>query len=390
MSGQRDQGLSPRGATHGIGFQDMPPEIRQKIWKEATPPTVLTFFADSNPASADRGDAWDISQVNAESRATVQHTHFWRVNYETSQLRQSIQINPIHVVVFIKEGRLPPHLGDGDGRVPLQKIASIFRSLNMVRSIDYTMVPLGKLKIDGFDNIREYTILSEFTEDVWIGGCQMYEPQVVGVDPGFIWYRNFTQDPDALDQAARYFERKGIPGDTGIKWPSENFGALFQATNLRGWRLLEEWIAWRTSRAERVETEHGIAGSDYSPTYGFPDSLLPRIGHMGYSMNGTSVGGNWAGFRYFTDTMRVEFTPLAFADIEGVLRASRKARGVLPELAMHIWVIRPGEEGIAPNESYHAWEVVRPYSETEHERDGQIRRLWQLARDVCDLPNNLG
>ncbi|KAH7017210.1 hypothetical protein EDB80DRAFT_873938 [Ilyonectria destructans] len=389
MSGQRDQGLSPEGATRRIGFQDLPAEMREQIWKAATPPTVHTFFADNTPGDVHRGDALDISQVNADSRNTIRYTHHWLINYETetSQLRRSIQVNPIHDVVLIKEGRLPPHLGDG--RVPLQKIASVFQHIAMIRPIDYTTEPLGELKIHGFDNIREYTILSENTEDVWIDGCQMLEPQVVGVDRGFQWYRNCTQDPDSLDQAARYFEQKGIPGDTGIKWPLENLYALFQATNMRGWSLRDEWSAWRDSYAA------GLIGPEIdedgnASSIAFSTSLLPRIGHMGYSMNETSVGGNWAGFRYFTDTMRVEFTPLAFADIEGLLRASRKARGVLPELAVHIWVVRPGEEGIVPNESYHSWEVVKPYSETEEERDGQIRRLWQLTRDACDAPNNLG
>ncbi|KAH6996017.1 hypothetical protein BKA56DRAFT_609294 [Ilyonectria sp. MPI-CAGE-AT-0026] len=386
MSGQPDQGLSPGGAPRRIGFNDLPPEMRQHIWKAGAPATIHTFFVDKIPQDVQRGDALDISQVNAESRISVQKDGCWLVDYDNGQSRQSVQINLIHDVVFIEDGMPPLGLGDDDGSGRLQKIASVIGHLKMTRDIDYTTEPLGELEIFGFNNIREYTVLSEHSERLWIDGCQMLEPQVVGVDRGFRWYGNCTQDPDSLDQAARYFEQKGIPGDTGIKWPLENVYPLYQATNMRGWTLHEEVTQWRRNfDAGLIEPRFD---EDRNPLGGaLTLSDMPRIGHMGYSMNETSVGGNWAGFRYFTDTMRVEFTPLAFADIEGLLTASWEARRTLPELVAHIWVVRPGEEGIVPNESYHAWEEVKPYSETEDERDGQIRRLWQLTRDACQWPS---
>lgn len=101
---------------------------------------------------------------------------------------------------------------------------------------------------------------------------------------------------------------------------------------------------------------------------------------MGYSKNATSVGGHWAGFRYFVDTKRVEFTPLAFHDVKHQLEMGVNSRGVLPEVAVRVWVIRPGEESTAPDESYHGWEPVKEYSHREGKRTERIRALWQLTR----------
>lgn len=120
--------------------------------------------------------------------------------------------------------------------------------------------------------------------------------------------------------------------------------------------------------------EHG-----HSPSH-MLEWFIYRIGLMGYSKNATSVGGHWAGFRYFVDTHRVEFTPLAYHDVKDQLEMRVDSHGVLPEVAVRVWVIRPGEKSTAPDESYHGWERVKEYRVGEGRRMQKIRSLWQLTR----------
>lgn len=88
------------------------------------------------------------------------------------------------------------------------------------------------------------------------------------------------------------------------------------------------------------------------------------------------------------DTKLVEFTPLAFHDVKHHLEMGVNTRGVLPEAAVRVWVIRPGEESTVPDESYHGWEPVKRYSHGESMRTRRIRALWQLTRATFNQRQN--
>jgi hypothetical protein len=105
---------------------------------------------------------------------------------------------------------------------------------------------------------------------------------------------------------------------------------------------------------------------------------------MGYHVGPTSIGGNWAGFRYYTDTKAVEFSPLSYLDVSKYLRMGLERRDYFPDAVIRVWVIRPGQQDTSPDRFYHNWQRVAEYSDDETTQSMKIRRLWQLVSYTFD------
>ncbi|KAH7017172.1 hypothetical protein EDB80DRAFT_873901 [Ilyonectria destructans] len=411
-----------RGST-GTTLLGLPLEIQLRIMQEAAPPTIVSFINYRDNARALRGTAYRMGQIHTQLNDVAKLTHSCIL---TNWTFQTLQMNPITDTFLYRRLRFPyidikyprsdnanlndtnadgmiafpvrpitalpfpttptipsvrikaisdPGKGDADQpapeypELPFWKVACVIRDtgecmLNRFR--DHVTMPLPKLQLGRFRHLREYTMMAETTDGSWlIPGCQMYEPQVVAKrDDGntYSWIEEFSPQPHPrIVEAEEYFTQKGIPGDTGLSWPlDENVNRAATMLAIR---------SWSTGNQPPVSTLGDI---------------MPRIGLMGYSANATSIGGQWAGFRYYMDTERVEFTPLAYHEVLQFLEAGTKSQGVLPDMVVRVWVIRPGEEGIAPDESYHGWEEVQSYSETEDDRTCKIRGLWQMARTMFE------
>ncbi|KAH8677115.1 hypothetical protein BGZ61DRAFT_552546 [Ilyonectria robusta] len=334
MDYQHDKsGPSPDAGSSGFRFRDLPYDIRHQIWLEAMPPTTIQLMCDGGNKQPLRGDARDISHVNREARAIALATHpLWL----RDSLLSWVRMDPVHDTLLTSFLRLPPF---PHRRSPLRKVVSTFKwphLYNFHWERFRMRSKIGWFQLYNHPYLHEYTMLCEKAYPIlWIPGCQMHDPQPIR--------------------------------DTGVKWPTNGPGDMNRYAN----RLA---IIRRDQFAAEFAREHG-----HSPSH-MLDWFIYRIGLMGYSKNATSVGGHWAGFRFFVDTKRVEFTPLAYHDVKDHLEMGVDSQGVLPEVAVRVWVIRPGQKSTAPDESYHGWERVKEYSAGEGRRTQKIRALWQLTR----------
>lgn len=145
--------------------------------------------------------------------------------------------------------------------------------------------------------------------------------------------------------AARYFEAKGIQADTGITWEFPT--SVFRAHH-----------ANIVSEPEDLHPHVGEYGAFIQ------HNDLPFIGLHGYSRGTRSLGGKWAGFRYHTETKKVQFSPLAWHEVEPIIdqlgdapSAGQSLPNGHPQFIARVWMIREGDE--LKDEPHHCWMDVK-------------------------------
>ncbi|KAI8667564.1 hypothetical protein NCS56_00893500 [Fusarium sp. Ph1] len=112
----------------------------------------------------------------------------------------------------------------------------------------------------------------------------------------------------------------------------------------------------------------------------------PYIGFYGYSRGTYSLRGNWPGFRYFTDTGEVEFSPLSFSEISFATdRQDTSERepvgGRDAQLVSRVWIIRPGRPA-PPVELHHCWIKVKKWEMGDPDWVWQVETTWKMVRGM--------
>ncbi|KAM0191691.1 hypothetical protein ACHAPA_008287 [Fusarium lateritium] len=154
------------------------------------------------------------------------------------------------------------------------------------------------------------------------------------------------------EAAAEYFASRGISADTGEKWIST--------------------------------FAYDMGGSRYDNTS--PPSGT-RIGFYGFSSGTMSLGGKWAGFRHFTETNEVYFSPLAWSEVQHFVhrwyapdgRAMNPPGDPQPQLIARVWIIRPGKEA-EPARPHHCWLKVKEWEEGDPDWVAQVETMWKMVR----------
>ncbi|UPL04186.1 hypothetical protein LCI18_015120 [Fusarium solani-melongenae] len=132
------------------------------------------------------------------------------------------------------------------------------------------------------------------------------------------------------------------------------------------------------SSLEESEAARGTAGKDVMNA--------PYIGFRGYSKGTYSLGGNWPGFRYYTDTGEVEFSPLSFSEISFATdRQDTPKRepvdGRDAQLVSRVWIIRPGRPA-RPVEPHHCWIKVKKWEMGDPDWVWQMETTWKMVRGM--------
>ncbi|KAG9502222.1 hypothetical protein J7337_005047 [Fusarium musae] len=197
-----------------------------------------------------------------------------------------------------------------------------------------------------FPFLEEAVVSVSMMSRVWhISGFQMEGPDIEAPRPnGESWGFNRVGSYNAT--AARYFEDRGIRADTGIPWafPPSIFAAHHAAL------------------ISQPEDLHPSVNPH--ETY-IHDSDLPFIGLYGYSRGTRSLGGKWAGFRYHARTHKVQFSPLAWYEVEPIVHrlgydpepGRRLPGGADPQFVARVWMIKEGDE--PKDEPHHCWIDVK-------------------------------
>ncbi|KAG4263608.1 hypothetical protein FPRO04_11695 [Fusarium proliferatum] len=196
-----------------------------------------------------------------------------------------------------------------------------------------------------FPLLKEAVVSVSMMSRLWhISGFQMEGPDVEAPRPnGETWGFNRVGSYNAA--AARYFEAKGIQADTGITWEFPT--SAFRAHH-----------ATIVSEPEDLHPRVGEHGAFIQP------NDLPFIGLHGYSRGTRSLGGKWAGFRYHTRTEKVQFSPLAWHEVEPIIdqlgdapSAGQSLPNGHPQFIARVWMISEGDE--PKDEPHHCWIDVK-------------------------------
>ncbi|KAK7419497.1 hypothetical protein QQX98_003266 [Neonectria punicea] len=280
-------------------FLDLPGEIRNMIWEKLVDPTTASFF-DNREIDAFKSYAHGLSLVNREARYLVLRSH--TVRFRTIPKMCNIRMDPV-----LSAWDSMPFYGD------------------------YSRLPLGPFVLTSFPDLREYTLTSERRYNYeCINGYQMYGPHIVGEqEDDMLWGRRGNKN-GYREEAERFFRDKGLSSfaDTGLRWPVDPIWDEGQnVVSVARTELLDYKSLWWY-----------IHRSPFSITWKHMTwrQFVPRIGFYGYSQNDTSIGGAWAGFRYYTATQRVEFSPLAYWEIVDQLNTVENAHKPLPDLVVRV------------------------------------------------------
>ncbi|KAF9778521.1 hypothetical protein IL306_003973 [Fusarium sp. DS 682] len=219
-----------------------------------------------------------------------------------------------------------------------------------------TNLPLFNL----FPLIEELIVsVAEMDRNWNISGFQMHGPDVVAPrEHGETWGLNRVglHHPPV----AYYFKNRGVQADSGIQW--ELPISLFPIN----WGYL---ISSPVDIASRVDPRVPY----------LPRIDRPYIGLNGYSRGTRSLGGKWAGFRYHPETQKVEFTPLAWHEVEPIVHRlgynysgmdRALPRGLDPHFIARVQIVREGKE--PRNEPHHSWVEVK---EPEEGDEPWVREL---------------
>ncbi|KAF4431029.1 hypothetical protein FACUT_8702 [Fusarium acutatum] len=197
-----------------------------------------------------------------------------------------------------------------------------------------------------FPFLEEAVVSVSMMTRMWhISGFQMEGPDIVAPrSNGETWGLNRVGPHNAA--AALYFENKGMQADTGIPWefpPS----------------------VFTTHHASLISQPEDIH-PHVNPRAIFIHPLdRPFIGLYGYSRGTRSLGGKWAGFRYYTQTHKVQFSPLAWHEVEPIVHrlgydtapGRPLPSGADPQFVARVWMIREGDE--PKDEPHHCWIDVK-------------------------------
>jgi hypothetical protein len=161
--------------------------------------------------------------------------------------------------------------------------------------------------------------------------------------------------------AAEYFVSRGISADTGEKW-------IFDMD-------------------KRVAPYTDYISAPIDTRTGYGRDLTPRIGFYGFSRGTMSLGGKWAGFRYFTETNEVHFSPLAWSEVQYFVHRWYTPEGTginpprtpHPQLIARVWIIRPGKEA-EPAQPHHCWLKVKEWEEGDPDWVAQVEIMWKMVR----------
>ncbi|KAF5988503.1 K, P-type ATPase (mediates high-affinity potassium or sodium uptake) [Fusarium bulbicola] len=113
-----------------------------------------------------------------------------------------------------------------------------------------------------------------------------------------------------------------------------------------------------------------------------PD-IPPRIGFHGYSGGNISQGGKWPGFRYWTETKKVEFRTLTWPEVQPCAEdcPTKSSDRKHPDFIARLWINRPGES-VDAEQSQYGWIEVKDPEEDDALWVEQVATTWKMVRHM--------
>ncbi|SCV30469.1 uncharacterized protein FFB14_03064 [Fusarium fujikuroi] len=183
------------------------------------------------------------------------------------------------------------------------------------------------------------------------------------------------------------FQQYG-PNVTGWR-PSDNHGRV-----MRNDTIEEGYDRSESTDSQPLQSDTGIqwrlTASIGNLSYPGDDAFwpdVPRIGFHGYSRGDMSQGGKWAGFRYWTETNKIEFRPLSWPEVQPCIEdyQGTSMNNSHPDFITRLWVNRPGEP-IDVEQSQYGWIEVKAPEEGDAPWVEQVATTWKMRmNEAMDL-----
>ncbi|RYC97151.1 hypothetical protein BFJ63_vAg312 [Fusarium oxysporum f. sp. narcissi] len=200
--------------------------------------------------------------------------------------------------------------------------------------------------------LKAFTLLIDACERSWhIEGFQQYGPNTISWRPPNNLWGIARRDPWQEHGSFNNVASLRLPSDTGIPW---------------------KFTTMVDNLSDPRDLIRGASQRD-----------VPRIGFHGYSRGNMSQGGKWPGFRYWTETKKIEFRPLSWAEVQPCMKDYHRIsfRRSYPDFIARLWINRSGEP-IAAEQSQYGWIEVRPPEKGDDLWVEQVATTWKMVRDT--------
>lgn len=344
------------------------------IWKSLIPPRFVRFLPTNTQLYLDEAIA--LRDTNHETRSIIERTY--RVSFQEWQAgkfrfhlmdidRDTFRTMDMQLPTIKATPVWPPVHGHPFA-LPIKKLMSLRirtpgRSLALLHATIFNR-PFFDLHTGYLPLLEELTLVFSFsTKDWWVPDFQEYGPHIINkpdedlVDDKTLW----TQDYGLARKSGAHFEKLGIRGDTGLRWPSP-----CQRTDPDCGHTHHGHLDWATGKNL------------------FLSPRFPRIGLRGFSRDCVSMGGQWAGFRWFPATRTVEFSPLSWDEVKDAMYEGAKDNMTdfhqFPQLIIKVFIVREGK--VPYDAPHHCW--IKVLMELPGETDSMrtIRMMWRQVECI--------
>ncbi|KAI9163240.1 hypothetical protein HJFPF1_04842 [Paramyrothecium foliicola] len=371
-------------------FGRLPEEIRRMIWQNAMHPVIVDTVEPGKSSWADYSvflqggkvatPMSTLSRVSREARSEVEFVHDATARWcaEGAGGNKVAWINFDTDVVKVHNMRIPLGLTPDDvflfPECPIRKLLTVDFSLDpmpetMATELIFSGVNVGHLDLAMFPQLQEVTFASLFSNQWGRYG----HPEIQKSDLHHGEQAKHSTDDSSLDAPMTWRRQvrlthcdiygvQGPPSDKVNEALTDCHG-MFQVINM----------------IELMKSSN-IGQDD-------PEDL--NVSSMGYTKTPGLYGAEWADFRYYMADGKVEFTPLAWHEVEAATYSCqddyRKLTSVavtdatrnlhFPLAVAKVFIVRTGEEP-APAEPHHCWVEVPNYSGSMSRAQRVMREMW--------------
>ncbi|KAF5661718.1 hypothetical protein FCIRC_11744 [Fusarium circinatum] len=390
-----------------VPFMKFPPEIRLMIIESALPTQIAPCIRYHDP-EGDLTDTVSFRAIHATHEDTILPLKL-SCRYIYNAIRELRPVEAVDEdddeVMFrfdFKKDTLRvfdfgiPYLRTTRGRelpLPVQKLMVMTYETTLRDPVEWKGVALERvMNIHRFPWLKEFSMVCPVAERAWrIEGFEREGPEVdISRNVNELW--GSDRDSQLGSRFASLIcAASGIPAHTGIKWKF-NYHDNYIVSGEESWNTDEgEYLGVPPGFCEDADSRpDGSRFRDILPCMKDNRAFIPYIGFYGYDRGQCSMGGNWAGFRYFEETGAVFFTPLSWDDVEPLVVGPHGENGEKgpwnehhPQFVARVWIIRKGES-VPEGQGQYGWVRVEEVMDGDPEWKQQLKSTWMMVRDTFE------
>ncbi|KAF5547460.1 hypothetical protein FMEXI_5156 [Fusarium mexicanum] len=390
-----------------ISFMKFPPEVRLMIIESALPTQIAPCIKGDDNYDNDAGTI-RFRAIHATHEDTLLPLKL-SCRYIYYAIRQ---VRPVEAVdgdndevIFrfdFKQDTLRvfdyglPLLKTSSGRelpLPVQKLMVTTYETALRDPVEWEGVALERvMSIRRFPWLKEFSMVCPVAKREWrIEGFERDGPEVdISRTVDELWGSDRNSQLGSRF-ASLWCAARRIRAHTGIRWKfNYHYNYIVDHTD-REWNTPQgELLGVPPDFCEDADSQPDGRLERQEWFYNDNPAFIPYIGFYGYDRGQCSMGGNWAGFRYFEETGAVFFTPLSWDDVEPLVVGPHGENGEEapwnehhPQFVARVWIIRKGES-VPEGQGQYGWMRVEEVMDGDPEWKQQLKSTWMMVRDTFE------